>query len=158
VIRYQAYIRKLAQALRTELFLGEYALDIVFFKGAIPDYENAAATCDVDNTYLDITVKVAGIVQKHWRNKHYWTICNILCHELCHALTDPLYHCSIQRIPDKKIGAWGLVNNEWERVRERQTQRITNVVMALLPKSFYWPATVGNVKTGPKPVHRGGKT
>lgn len=151
MIGYESYINKLALALRGRLFLGEYSLRLEFWTKPITDYENSTATCNVDDVYLSLTVNVGPKMKRYWKCGRYWTICQVICHELCHAITEPLYLCSIQRIPEKRSGAWGMVNNEWSRTRERQTQRITNIVMAGLPRRFYQPATVGQSIAQQKP-------
>lgn len=130
---YQDYVRALCDKLRTEFFCGEYRMDIQYFD-EITNEGKAVATIRTDTKYLNFTINVSDGVLRLWREREYSRIAEILLHEFAHLLTDPLYDIAIDAITN--------TNKQFlEDVRERQTQRITNVIFWRLPKSIYNPET-----------------
>lgn len=67
-----------------------------------------------------------------YEKKDYEAIIQCLAHEHSHILTDPLYTIAINGVTNTSA-------EFLEEVRERQTQRITNLILPNIPKKFYIP-------------------
>lgn len=75
---------------------------------------------------------MAGILESDYNNGDYELVFEIILHEMTHLLTEPLYHI-----------AWESRSNSTgefiELIREQQTQRTTNCLLALYPKKDIKP-------------------
>jgi hypothetical protein len=103
----------------------------VLFVKEIPDHADAAADIMIDTKYLCCTVRVSDVVLEMWRNKKWWTVAEIMCHEMSHVLTEPLFEAAL---PAFKRHTEHLYD-----MRERQTQRVCVALMRLTPKSAWMP-------------------
>jgi hypothetical protein len=128
---YKAHITRLTDKLRRHFFLTEYLIRTRYCD-VIPEYEKAAAAIDTDPTYLEITLKLSAQILDMWRLKDYQMIFRCLVHEFSHTVTEPLYRIAID-------AATNSTQKFVEEIRERQTQRIANIVASELPKSFWIP-------------------
>jgi hypothetical protein len=128
---YKAHINRLTVKLRRHFFLLEYLGRTCFYE-VIPKCENAAAAIDTDPTYLQLTLKVSEQVLDMWEAKDYEMIWRCLVHEFSHTITEPLYRIAIDAATNSS-------QKFVEEVRERQTQRIANIVASELPRSFWMP-------------------
>lgn len=134
--QFKKYIRELADYVRTLLFQGEYEMSIAYMS----ENENRNnrnnnrflkyAEIEIDFTYLTFTINIYPLVENLWKKKDGWGIANIITHEMCHLLTEPLYHLAVPTISNATVDVL-------EEVRERQTQRITNTIMRFIPKDKY---------------------
>lgn len=128
---YKRHITRLIDKLRWEFFANEYFFRTRYFD-EIPRYERAAAAIDISPTYLEATLKVSKQVLTMWQAKDYQEIARVLVHEFAHLLTEPLYLIACD-------GTARVARDLLEDVRERQTQRIANIVFTRLPKQFWMP-------------------
>ena len=132
---YKKYIRELCDKLRTHFFHGEYAMLIKYEdedEVGHQDGYSVGAKIDISCRYLDFTITIYPLIKTYFKDKEYRKICELLCHEFCHLLTEPLYLIGVDAVtnPEQK---------HLEDIRERQTQRICNIIMHNLPKKFYEP-------------------
>lgn len=81
---------------------------------------NAYASIDMAYPYKSITINWSDDLYKWWSEKKYTEVRQILVHEMCHPLTDPLYSKGVDRYMTKDA-----LNEE----RERLTDHIANIVL-----------------------------
>lgn len=120
---FKNHVRRLCAELRTAFFLGEYTMDLTWSeenkeKGG----GTVAADIRTDLRYLNFGITIYPMMEKFYRDKQYFRIYECLVHEFSHVLTDPLYKIAIESVSND--GAEFL-----EDIRERQTQRITNIII-----------------------------
>lgn len=98
-----------------------------------------AAKIRIDDRYLNFRISFYPLVAKLYKEGNYRRIAEITVHEFAHILTEPLYR--------QAINAQTNMSGEMlEEIRERQTQRMTNVIITNLPKSIYTPKGYGKPK------------
>lgn len=84
-----------------------------------PSGKENVSECEYTYPYKSINIRYSDDVSKSFDKKEYSTVLDILTHEMCHVLTDPLYTKGIQRYLNK---------NEYEDERERLTDHIANII------------------------------
>lgn len=130
---YKRHVNKLCEYFRGKVWAGEYAFDLRFVE-SIEGESSAVADIGIDTTYLCITLRATDALLEHFKAGRWWRVAEIICHEWCHVLTEPLYELALRGLPD------GAITRKWvEEVRERQTQRICYSIMALTPKEVWHP-------------------
>jgi len=130
--QFKKYIRTLADYLRTTLFHGEYEMEIIYLADEKDRNDRFVtyAEMEIDFRYLSFKLNIYPIMRKLYNEKKGWQLANTITHEMCHLLTEPLYTFAIPVINN--------TNQETlEEVRERQTQRIANVIMRYTPEKIY---------------------
>ena len=137
-------VASVCKELRREFYLGEYRMNLLW--SSTPQDEKGKttiATIDIDNTYLTFGITIYPELQSIYeRDKDRFFEC--LVHEFCHTLTEPLYLLAIPAASNQ-------TQEILEEVRERQTQRITNMLEGHLKKLIFKP---NGRKRVPKPKHR----
>jgi len=135
------YLREICCKMQEKLFCEEYRIKIVYqldYEGdSISDNKKEVARIDIDTVYLNCTLTLFDQIKILYEDKKYEEICGFICHEFCHILTEP-QHCLL--IQDAKPSE--MLNIE--HTRERQTQRICNCLMNLIPEDFYDPKKMFN--------------
>lgn len=70
--------------------------------------EEAAMIIHVNPQYLEADVDVFQNMRDHWKKRNYQTIIEVLTHEICHIIVDPMYRCyevevekQIKKVKDK---------------------------------------------------------
>jgi hypothetical protein len=81
---------------------------------------DAIAECECEYPYKTITINYSDELVEMFDKKKFRELTNILVHEMCHPITDPLYQKAIYRY----IGS-----NEVEDERERLTDHIAGIVI-----------------------------
>lgn len=84
--------------------------------------KGAHAECNFTFPYQSITINYSEGLLKDFQKKDYEGVFNVLTHEMCHPLTDPLYAKALQRYVTK---------DEIQDEREKLTDHIANVVLKL---------------------------
>lgn len=137
---YKKYIATLLDHLRREMFCGEYTMDIEY-RESLGEKSDAivSANITVDGTYLHCIIRVSDHCHQLYKDKKYKRLAEILTHEMCHLLTEPLYKIAINAITNTS-------GDFLEEIRERQTQRITNALFHRMPKDFYIPKINKKIK------------
>lgn len=132
---YKEHVKSLCKAFRHLVYAGEYAMNIVW---ADEDKDASRKDCTVgaeiwiDVKYLRFEITFYPSLKKYYDEKNYYTLAEIILHEFCHLLTEPLY---LEAFPGTND-----FNREYlEDIRERQTQRITNALMVNIQRSVYEP-------------------
>lgn len=121
---YKKYVERQLLNLKRLMFLHEYTHSISW--GCSKEKE-CGAHIDTNSTYLKFHLCIHKNAHELYENGDKYACMNLLVHEMCHVLTEPLYLFSIG-------AATNMTQPMLEEIRERQTQRIANVVMALLDK------------------------
>lgn len=133
----KAYVKRVSKKLKEHYYLHEYDLTLVFHKEPCKEHDGAenrgvVASINVDLMYLNITINIFPRFVEAYKEGGYDKCLEALTHEFAHVITEPLYKLAI----DCQSNQTG---KTLEEVRERQTQRVTNLVMIHLSrdKSFY---------------------
>jgi len=118
--RYQKELRQRLKLWYDRMGLREWRAEIGFCKDE--DSDGAAATCSITEVYLTAHIILFPSVARYWKDRRWDLIDEVLVHELSHLLTEPLYRIALDAVTNtsKKF---------LEDVRERQTQRIAQVVL-----------------------------
>jgi len=126
---FKDFVSKVCAEFRTTLFHGEYNMKIEY---AAEDKRQEgeegrmiAAEIDISSVYLDCTITIFPTLEGIFNDKDYRGVVEILCHELCHLLTEPMFIFAYDRTRQ------GFEERTCKEIRERQTQRMTNIVMNL---------------------------
>ena len=126
---FKNYILETCKKLRWEFFVNEYQMTVGYSEEAKLDNEEVAATISSDGRYLNFKITIYPTLFEYWKKKDLKTINEALTHEFCHLLTDPPYDFAVKGISDKE-------HDYLTDIRERQTQRITNIIFPLLKEPF----------------------
>lgn len=135
-LQFRKYISTMTSDIRTMLFHGEYEMNIEYIADDKKRNSwnesrfNTYADIDIDFRYLRFTIAIYPIIKKLYEEKQGWQILNIITHEMCHLLTEPLYYFAIPIISNT-------TQETLEEVRERQTQRIANVIVRFVPEKVW---------------------
>lgn len=125
---FEAYIQALCKDLLKIILHQEYKLSIVFKYSEYP--EKTAAEIGTNTVYLYATLSIYKPVKDAWDENDLREVGLMITHELCHLLTEPQH-----------IFTWQLVRAadeaQCEDIRERQTQRIANIILKLLPEGYF---------------------
>jgi hypothetical protein len=133
--KFKKLLIKACQELRDEFYCQEFELKVVF-EDEVEGNEDVAAHIRTDFRYLNLTVYIRPPILRMYEAKDYRAIGECLIHEFCHILTDPIYKIAVDAITNSS-------HQFLEEVRERQTQRITNLIFPHIPKSIYTPTLFG---------------
>lgn len=134
--KYKKYIFGLCRYLKTQFFCGEYGMTIGFLEEDREEKDSwVCASINTDDKYLTFRIKVYPPLYEAWKDKDYEKIAECLTHEFAHLLTDPLYKIAINAVANSSV-------DFLEDIRERQTQRITNIIFPKIPKAIYTPKTI----------------
>lgn len=132
---FKDYIRRLAQYCCDKTHHSEYRLSFGWMtENHKDDNEHSSVKMDIkiDSVYLNCTIRVYPQVFLHWEDKEYGMIADYVLHEVSHLFIDPV----------SKLFMWDVPSSQREFTQdtiERQTQRITNVLMGALPDGWYTP-------------------
>lgn len=137
--RFKDAVVKTCRKMRNDLFHGEYKMSYEFqdepkpSKLGNPD-KTIGAQISVDTVYLDAKIEVFPVLYDYYEDGDYYYIVETLCHEICHLLTEPMYTFAF------KLTREGFEEKVAAEIRERQTQRICNIVMSMIDyKKDYEP-------------------
>lgn len=132
---FKRYIRNVCNQLRIQFFCGEFELEIKFED----EKDHVVAAIRSDFKYLRLTVFVHPPVLRMYRANEFKEIGEALTHEFSHILTDPIYFIAIDAVNNS-------TQKFLEETRERQTQRIANIIFPNIPKRIYIPTKLGPAK------------
>lgn len=80
----------------------------------------AIATCLFNYPYQSIDITYSKCLYESWEKKDYSHVKNVLTHEMCHPLTDPLYEKATRRYVAK---------DEILDEREKLTDHLANIIL-----------------------------
>jgi hypothetical protein len=141
---FKGQVIEICRELRWAFYVNEYRMDIDFMAEDDSKNENekTAASIPINARYLTFRVKIFPVLQEIWEeDKDRFT--EVLIHEFSHLLTEPIYEIAVNSISNKE-------SEFLEDVRERQTQRISNIIYPLLKKKLI----IKPKKNGSKPNKR----
>lgn len=139
---FKRHIRKLVKYFARAVFAHEYSKQIRFVN-EVKKTDNGGqtlATINCNSRYLEFTVTFYKGSFDLWEDKEWWMLADVVLHEMCHIITDPLYEISM-------LGTNSFTKEHLVDVNERQTQRIANAILALVPASAYTPAKLRKSNT-----------
>jgi hypothetical protein len=131
--RYRKHVERLCEYVRGLLYCEEYTY-LIEFDDENTDTEDTAAEIDIDAVYLNYSLRFTDRCRRDFHSKKYRDLFETIVHEHCHLLTQPLYNWIVLVKNPNNAGA---ICGDWER----QTQRVCNVIMALVPRSCYLPSS-----------------
>ncbi len=132
---YIAHIDRLVEYFQSVTGADEYDIQTAMVT-EIPDRPDAAAIMEIDSVYLTAIMSVTDKVLEYWNDESYGFIADLVCHEFCHILTEPLYEAALP--------AFNRFNSQvLEDLRERQTQRVSNALLRVVPDSVWMPKKGG---------------
>lgn len=124
---FRDHIEKLVVYFQPLVLASEYDIDVVFKETVSTDNESTAATMRIDEIYLNATMTIFPPTFEMWKDGNYMAVAKVICHEWCHILTEPLYALALS---SQSPITRPLINE----VRERQTERLSKAIFALVPK------------------------
>ncbi len=116
---YKKFIRESIKHYIRKTFTAEYGYKIFWMK---KDDEGKYAEIDIDTKYLNFIIKLYPKLKVIYNDRKR-DAAEIICHEISHLLTEPMYDLQIKMLNGKNIH-----HDTVEAVRERQTQRISNAI------------------------------
>jgi hypothetical protein len=136
---YRKFVRELIGHLQYAMFLNLYQIDVSYEKepktGSFKKADDNCVAADIrtDHRYYNATVNLYPITHQRWSDGNKKGVAEIVIHELCHIITDPLYKVA--------YGESTKSNHSFlEDTREQTTQHIANMVLCALerekPKLF----------------------
>lgn len=137
--QFRDWIRTVAYELRSQVFCGEYRLHFNFDEewDKMNGSNSVNAEIMIDCVYLQMTLSCYKHIYEKWRTNKLQDAFEVLVHEFCHLLTEPLFREMQKAVPDKDLG---FITD----IRERQTQRITTVLLNYTEKEIPWKKKVVN--------------
>lgn len=84
--------------------------------------EKASAKCKFSFPYKTITIEYSKELYEDWKKKKYKDVIDVLTHEMCHPITDPLYDAGYAKFITKE---------SLEDIRENTTDHIANIIIKI---------------------------
>ena len=131
--KFKETIIKIAREIRNDIYHGEYMAKYYFTDKNLTSRNEkgvVAAEIEISSTYLNYTITFYAPIYDMFKNKDYKGVVEIICHEICHLLTEPLYKLLGDSITNNNL-------SHYESIKEQQTQRITNIAMCMIEKKEY---------------------
>ena len=128
-IGYKDFVRKTVRELTEYFNLSDWNGAIRWELPAEKDEQTVAACIEINDKYLYATLYIGPALKKYWDNHDWVNFIDLLVHEFSHILTEPLYDIAIDAVTNTS-------RKFLEEVRERQTQRITVLILKGLPDRF----------------------
>lgn len=133
---FQAHCLAMCHYLENLINVTEYQIDISF-KRVIGGQSGVAAKVVITDVYLEADIEIGYPCFEYFLKGESYKLMNVLCHEYCHFLTIPQFKCAAS-------------TDENRNVYERQTQRMANALMKLIPHELY---KIRSVITNEKTAH-----
>lgn len=133
--KFRTYVKKMCVDLRKVFFAGEYEMDVCWCDEEDDERENnkvVAASITQDEVYLNFTIHIKPQLYGYWKQNGHREIARCIVHEFCHLLVDPVWYFVSGDLSKENKAA----GND---IRERQVQRICNVVWDGLPEHIWNP-------------------
>lgn len=132
---YMKYVRRLVKFFRSEVMADEYHTKTEFVKHLTDrdgEWAEGVADADIDPEYLWVVFRFTDLLLEFWQKGNYYPVAETICHECCHILTEPLFNAALPAFTKSTM-------NFLYDVRERQTQRTSNALMARIPRRLWLP-------------------
>jgi hypothetical protein len=130
----KVWMRKQVAYLRKHMCLNEWDFMLCWCGVPAKGAEEVVLHIAVDADYLRATIHVPHKFLDHWLNPKYskMELMQMLVHEMCHIIIDPLYFALTPRGNKRKDDA------RWMRsIREQTTQRVAYLVFPTIPAKQY---------------------
>jgi hypothetical protein len=118
---FKRYVSKICRNLRYFFLHGAYQMNIVYAleeDGPSDDGSSVAAEIKIDSAYLRFTITFYRAAYRKWQQGQFW---EIILHEFCHLLTQPLVEYTDPHMPES-------TRNYLRILSERQTELISQVI------------------------------
>lgn len=129
--QYRKFVRELVGDLQWRLFITNYSIDVSYAKDDKAEKESkdncVAADIKTDHRYYTAYITIYPNTHLMWDNGKKREVANVVVHEICHILTDPLYKLTVDSVTNTS-------HKFHEDLREQITQQLANIVMAYLEK------------------------
>jgi len=122
------YVSNQIQYIRRVMYLCEWSIHVAYQEEPHAE-SNVQADITVDTQYLTATINLYLVVYELWKKKSP-KVFEILVHEMCHILTDPLYYVAEKGVTKPEM-AW------LEELREQTTERMSQIIVGQIPLKNY---------------------
>jgi len=131
--KFKNYLEFLTNRLIPHMNHQEYTYTLQYEPTADPEDDNTLASCDpYDTKYFEYVITIYPPLFEEYKKKRYDYVSNTMLHELCHMVTGGIVGFAYKHIPNH-------LADEFTKIEEQQTQRLTKIVFDLLPKDWYLP-------------------
>jgi hypothetical protein len=128
--KFKKYIEDVCDECCEITFSGEYTQSLSFEEIDLDSGDalrGVGATINIDTAYLSFIMKIYPIIFIKYKAKMHEEIFDLILHEFCHILTEPLYIFGIEGVSNQ-------TRRFLEDARERQTQRICDAFFLMADK------------------------
>lgn len=135
---YKEYTFELCKTLKRIMGLSYYSMDVAWSDEDVRvrrdnKERGVSAEIDINDSYLNFLITIHPMVYDLYKKKKYYEIVEVLCHELCHVFTEPLYTVAVDSVTNTS-------QKFLENIKEQQTQKICNAILGLLDEKDYYPS------------------
>lgn len=130
--KYRKWCRDLIRELQWKMSINLYEIGIEWEKAPKKkdDFQKANDHCvtgeiSTNHRYYSAVIKLYPNALEIWKGGDKRKCAEVIVHEMCHIITDPLYKIAYQTSND--------LNHDFvEDIREQTTQHLSNILMAYL--------------------------
>jgi len=120
LLKRQKNVQKHLTKLVDYLNLWDWGVEVVYVPEDVQteDGDRVGMDIKIDQSYLRATINCYPTMDNH--DEEY--VRDVLCHELCHIITEPLYSLLLPNVNP---------NNSWivEEMREQATERVSRIAL-----------------------------
>ena len=127
---FRAWVAKTIRALRTYMYLDNWRVVQIWESEPSKDEPNTAAHIDTDTRYFQAVLYLMPCLEEIYKEDGKPRVAEILTHELCHLITEPLYEMAC----DQSAPA---LRKHLNTVREQTTQMMAICVFRGIPENLY---------------------
>lgn len=129
-MQYKAWVRKVITEVSGRLNLAEWRIDVVFSADYPNGDDEVVAYIRVVEDYFKAKIHITPYAEELWKDEQQEILAECFVHELVHILVDPVYQFALKSTSDLTLPFLTTKN-------EQTTQKITRIVMELLPKKIF---------------------
>lgn len=120
-----SFCEKTIDKIKKECDLTEYTVHIFFHREDhyVSDSQKIMAEIEVDNNYMSARIHLSPTFVKHYKDKDFDYLTQVLCHEICHIRVAPLADLGTERWASKEH-----IRSEVERLTEHFGQVVYKLI------------------------------
>jgi len=127
---YKSWVRNLVANVSAELNLQGWRIDLCWEKDYPDGNDSVVAHVEVMSDYYKASIHFTPYAEEIWKEGRVEVLGECIVHELVHILVDPVYQIAKKSSSEVTFPYLTSMN-------EQTTQRITRIVMQLLPPKFF---------------------
>lgn len=129
-MQYQPWVRKVVTEVSTVFNLQDWTIGLIFDASYPNNDEDTVCYIIADSDYFKARIFFTPYAKDMWNDGKFDQLSDCIVHELVHILTDPIY--KVAKSASSEITFPFLTTKN-----EQTTQKITRIVMELLPKKIF---------------------